>query len=320
MKLVENLHCLDAQEMRKAYGGALLAVMKENPNVMALDCDLSSSMGTTNLYKEVPQQSYNCGIQEANACGMAAGLSTVGYIPFVHSFAVFTSRRMFDQAFLSCAYAGRNVKLIGGDAGVSAAANGGTHMAFEDMALMRTIPGAVVVEASDPVQMRSVVPQIAAHDGVVYLRMVRKDVIRIYEEGSEFQLGKAAVIREGDDVTLIACGIMVDEALKAAEMLAEEGISARVVDMFTVKPIDVECVVESAKRTGAIVTAENHNAIGGLGSAVAEVLVENAPVPMERVGVKESFGEVGKQRDLMGRFGLTAEVIVEKAKLAISRK
>jgi len=212
------------------------------------------------------------------------------------------------------------VKLIGGDAGVAATSNGGTHMAFEDMGLMRTIPGAVVLEASDPVQMRNLVPQIAAHEGVVYLRLVRKEVVRVYEDGSEFQIGKAAVLREGGDVTIIACGIMVDEALKAAEILEAEGIQATVVDMFTVKPVDVVCVVECAKRTGAVVTAENHNVIGGLGSAVAEVLVENAPVPMERVGVVESFGEVGQQRELMERFGLTAEVIVEKAKRAIARK
>lgn len=320
MKLVEKLHCVDKQEMRQAYADALMAAMKSNPNVLALDCDLSSSVGTKALYKELPAQAFNCGIQEANACGMAAGLSSLGFIPFVHSFAVFTSRRMFDQAFLSCAYAGQNVKLIGGDAGVSAAFNGGTHMAFEDVGLMRTIPGAVVVEASDPVMMRNLVPQIVDHKGVVYLRMVRKEVVRVYEDGSEFQLGKAAVIREGADVTIVACGIMVDEALKAAELLEAEGIQARVVDMFTIKPIDKDCIIESAAKTGAVVVAENHNMIGGLCSAVAEVLVENAPVPMERVGIDESFGEVGTQRDLMKRFGLTAEVIVEKAKKAIARK
>lgn len=320
MKLAEKLHELDRQEMRQAYADALLEVMKQNPNVLALDCDLSSSVGTKALYKELPEQAFNCGIQESNACGMAAGLSSMGFVPFVHSFAVFTTRRMFDQIFLSCGYAGQNVKLIGGDAGVSAAFNGGTHMAFEDIGLMRLVPNAVVVEASDPVMMKQLVPQIAEHPGVVYLRMVRKDVVRVYDDDNTFTLGKAAVVREGKDVTVIACGIMVDEALKAAEQLAAEGIEARVVDMFTVKPIDRDCVIECAEQTGAIVTAENHNATGGLGSAVAEVLAECVPVPMERVGVFESFGEVGTQKELMGRFGLTAEVIVAKAKKAISRK
>ncbi len=320
MKLAEKLHQKDRQEMRQAYAEALLKVMKNNPNVLALDCDLSSSVGTKALYKELPDQAFNCGIQESNACGMAAGLSSMGFVPFVHSFAVFTTRRMFDQIFLSCGYAGQNVKLIGGDAGVSAAFNGGTHMAFEDLGLMRLVPNAVVVEASDPVMMKQLVPQIAAHPGVVYLRMVRKDVIRVYDDNNTFTLGKAAVVREGKDVTIIACGIMVDEALKAAEQLAAEGIEARVVDMFTIKPIDRDCVIESAEKTGAIVTAENHNAIGGLGSAVAEVLAECAPVPMERVGVFESFGEVGTQQELMNRFGLTAAVIVDKVKKVISRK
>jgi transketolase len=319
IKLVENI-APDKQEMRQAYCEALINTARNDPRIMILDCDLSNSLGTKAFYKEFPERAFNLGIQEANACSMAAGLSVTGMIPFVHTFAVFSSRRMLDQLFISCAYAGRNVKLIGGDAGVSAATNGGTHMAFEDIGIIRTIPNVTIIEPSDPVMMKSVVPQMAKHYGVDYLRMPRKKVMRIYEDGSSFTIGKAALLREGNDVTLIASGMLVSEALKAAQILAEEGIQARVVDMFTIKPIDAECIIDSAEKTGAIVTAENHNIINALGSAVAEVLIENCPVPMERVGVRDMFGEVGTQEDLMQRFNLTAEEIVLKAKKAINRK
>lgn len=315
-----NKFIMDKTEMRVAYTMSLIKAAKNNDKVLAINCDLSSSMGTTGFAKEYPERSFNMGIQEANACGVAAGLSITGFIPFFHSFAVFTSRRIFDQVFVSCAYAQLNVKLIGGDAGVSAAINGGTHMAFEDMGILRTIPSLTLIEPSDAVMMSKLVPEIVNHYGVDYMRMPRKNVMKIYDDDSEFAIGKAALLREGTDVTIIASGMSVYESLKAAEKLEEEGISVRVVDMFTIKPIDTDCIIESAKRTGAIVTAENHNIINSLGSAVAEVLVENALVPMERVGVHDKFGEVGTQDFLMERFGLTAKTIYDKAKLAISRK
>ena len=311
---------LDPQEMRYTYGNALVEIAKADPRVLCLDCDLSSSMGTNVFRDALPEQQFNCGIAESNGCGVAAGLSATGFIPFLHSFAAFTSRRIYDQAFISCAYAGRNVKLIGGDAGVSATTNGGTHMAFEDVGIMRNIPHIRIMEPSDNVMLKCLLPQLVSHHGVDYLRMPRKNVHSLYADGSEFTIGKAAVLQEGEDVTIIASGMTVYEALDAAEQLKSEGISARVVDMFTIKPIDELCIIESAKKTGAIVTAENHNIINGLGSAVAEVLCENLPVPLERVGVRDEFGEVGPQDYLMERFGLTSKSICEKAKKAIARK
>lgn len=319
IKLVDKV-CVAPQEMRAAYGEALIRQAEVDERILVLDCDLANSVGTKAFYKSFPERGINCGIEEANACGVAAGLSVMGFVPFVHSFAVFTSRKMCDQIFLSCAYAGKTVKLIGGDAGVSAALNGGTHMAFEDFGVLRSIPEIRLIEPTDTVMIKALMPQIAESAGVDYIRMPRKKVYQIYEEGSQFTIGKAVELRQGADVSIIASGIMVAEALRAAEMLASEGIQATVVDVFTIKPIDTKCIVECAKRTGAVVTAENHNIIGGLGSAVAEVLAENSPVPLERVGVEDRFGVVGKQEYLMEYFGLTAEQIVKKAKRAISRK
>jgi len=311
---------VSSEEMRFAYCNALITAAEKNPKIVSIDCDLSSSCGTKAFKKAFPQRAFNLGIQEQNACAMAGGLSATGLVPFFHTFAVFATRRVYDQIFLSCAYAGQNVKIVGCDAGVSAAFNGGTHMAFEDVGIMRVMPHVTIVEPSDPVMMRSLVPQIAETYGVFYLRMPRKTVYQIYEEGSEFTIGKAEIIREGSDVTLIATGMEVVQALRAADQLAKEGISARVVDLFTIKPIDADCIMRCAAETGAIVTCENENIIGGLGSAVAEVLVESKPVPMGRVGVADEFGEVGPQSFLEERFKLTAPFIVEKAKEVIARK
>jgi len=308
------------EEMRSAYCNVLIEEAKKNDKIVTLDCDLSSSCGTKPFKKAFPDRAFNMGIQEQNACAMAGGLSASGMIPFLHTFAVFATRRIYDQIFLSCAYAGQNVKIIGGDAGVSAAFNGGTHMAFEDIGIMRVMPHVTIVEPSDPTMMRSVVRQTAETYGVFYLRMPRKTVCDIYEPDSEFTIGKAEIIRDGSDVTLIAAGLEVAQALKAADQLGRQGISARVVDMFTIKPVDKECIVKCAEETGAIVTCENENIIGGLGSAVAEVLAESVPTPMERIGVQDEFGEVGPQSYLEKRFELTSEFIVEKAKKAIARK
>ena len=307
-------------EMRSAYCSALIAQAEKDARIVSLNCDLSSSCGTKEFGKLFPERSYNLGIQEQNVCAMAGGLSASGLVPFFHTFAVFATRRVFDQAFLSCAYAGQNVKIVGCDVGVSATYNGGTHMPFEDVAIMRAIPTVTIVEASDPTMMRSLVPQIAETYGVFYLRLPRKNVYDLYEPDSTFTLGKAEIIREGTDVTLIAAGMEVIQALRASEQLAAEGISARVVDMFTIKPLDRECVIRCAEETGAIVTCENANVIGGLGSAVAEVLAENVPTPMERIGAQDTFGEVGELPYLEERFGLTPPYIVEKAKRVIARK
>jgi transketolase len=313
-------HRTDEREMRKVYVDTLIRIAKDNPDIVVINCDLSSSMGTGPFAEAFPDRSFNMGIQEANACGVAAGLSAMNYVPFFHSFAVFSTRRIFDQVFLSCAYSKLNVKIVGGDPGVTAAVNGGTHMPFEDLGIMRTIPEITLVEPSDAVMMSNLLPKIAEHYGVDYIRMSRKNLPKIYEQGSDFTIGKAVVLREGTDVSLIASGICVYEALKAADSLERDGISARVVDMFTIKPIDVDCIIDCAKKTKAIVTVENHNIINALGSAVSEVLSENFPVPMERVGVMDCFGEVGPQDYLMERFNLTEETICQKARKAINRK
>lgn len=231
-----------------------------------------------------------------------------------------SSRRVYDQIFQSCAYAGLNVKIIGGDAGISATSNGGTHMPFEDLGIMRVMPGISVMEPTDGVMLRSLIAQMANSYGVQYLRFPRRAVPRIYEEGSEFIIGKSVTLREGTDASVIAGGVMVHEALKAAEILAGRGLQVRVVDMFTVKPIDAEQVIDCARRTGAIVTAENHQVTGGLGGAVAEVLAEHQPAPLERVGVRDAFGEVGSQDYLARRFGLTVEEIAAAVERVVKRK
>lgn len=309
-----------SEEMRDVYCSTLIDLAKTDERIVSLDCDLSSSCGTKKFREAFPNRAFNMGIQEQNACAVAGGMSAAGLIPFFHTFAVFATRRAYDQIFLSCAYAGQNVKIIGCDAGVSATYNGGTHMAFEDVGIMRVMPTVTIVEPSDPCMMRQILPQVVKINGVVYLRMPRKTVYNLYEKGSTFTVGKAEIIREGTDVTLIATGMEVVQALRAAEQLAQEGISARVVDMFTIKPIDSACIRCCAEETGAIVTCENGNIIGGLGSAVAEVLIESHPVPMERVGVRDEFGEVGQQDYLEERFELTASFIIKKVKKVLARK
>lgn len=318
--VIKERHMQETQELREVYCNALIDVAEKNEKILILNCDMSASMGTNPFVKRFPERSFNMGIQEANACGTAAGFSATGFIPFLHTFSVFVTRRIYDQIFLSCAYAGQNVKLVGGDAGVSTGLNGGTHMPFEDVGILRLVPGITIVEPADGTAMRALVAQLAGLYGVCYLRMPRRKAMGIYETGSEFTIGKANIIREGTDVTIIASGMMVHQAVIAAEMLQERGMSARVVDMFTIKPVDAECIIQSAKKTGAVVTAENHNYLNGLGSAVAEVLVENMPVPMERVGVRDTFGEVGTVEYLMEHFELTAPFIFQKALTCIARK
>jgi len=320
MVTVRKQHDMDTVEMRVAYCDTLIEAAQSDPRIVSLNCDMSSSCGTVPFAKAFPERSFNFGIQEACACSAAAGMSATGLIPFFHSFAVFSSRRIYDQIFISCAYAGLNVKIIGCDSGVAATYNGGTHMAFDDVGLLRGIPNITIIEPSDAVMMKSLVRQMANTYGLFYMRTARKTVERIYEDGSEFEIGKAAVLREGKDVTIIASGMTVIEALKAADMLAQQNIQARVVDMFTIKPIDAVCIQDCAAKTGAIVTVENHNIIGGLGSAVAEVLADSIPVPLERAGVNEEFGEVGQQDYLKERFGMTSAAICEKVKKTIARK
>ncbi len=307
-------------EMRNVLCASLVEMAKTNPNIVAMDADTLGSSGLKPFRKAYPDRYIDCGIQEANMIGTAAGMSAAGKIPFVHSFGPFVSRRVYDQIFLSCAYAKLNVKIIGSDPGVTAAYNGGTHMPFEDMGILRVIPTITLVEPSDPVQLESLMPQIAGSYGTTYIRLKRKNPIAIYEEGSEFELGRAAIVRPGRDVTIVASGIMVAQALKAAATLADEGIDARVIDCFTWKPLDEAAIVAAARETGAIVTAENHNILCGLGGAVSECVCANAPVPVERVGIPDIFGEVGTEPWLTEHFNLTPEAIIAAAKKAVSRK
>ena len=311
---------MDEREMRAAYCDALIEAARENPRIVAVDADVQYSMGTKRFYEAFPERGINCGIMEAHAVGMCAGMSATGLIPFFHAFGTFATRRAFDQIFLSCAYQKLNVKIIGGDAGVTATANGGTHMPFEDMALMRAVPGATVIEPADTAIYKTVVKHMADTYGVFYMRSCRRRITRIYNDSAKFTIGKANMLEEGCDVAIIACGIMVLEAHRAREMLLKKGITAMVLDMHTVKPLDEKTLVKAAQNCGAVVTAENHNAVGGLGSAVAEVLSEKCPVPLERVAVFESFGEVGTQDYLQERFHLTARDIAEKAEKCIRRK
>ena len=322
---MEKLLCRDRSavkdpEMKKVYPAALEELFRRNSQVLYLDADLMRAVGTVGLWQSWPDRVIQCGIAEANMVGVAAGLSSEGYVPIVHTFAAFASRRVMDQVFMSCAYADLNVKIIGSDPGVVAQLNGGTHTANEDIAVMRTLPGVTVVDAADAVALPKLLELAVGQYGTFYIRMPRCAVPRVYGAEAGFTLGKANTLREGADLTIIACGIEISRALDAAQTLAEEGIQARVLDMFTIKPLDVEAVVRAARETGAIVTAENHSVNGGLGAAVAECLGEHCPVPMERVGNLGQFGDVGKLCYLMERYHLTARDIAEKARRAAARK
>lgn len=317
---VKNVFEKAPVEMRNVLANALVEMGANDNRIIAMDADTLGSSGLKPFKKAYPDRYIDCGIQEANMVGVAAGMSATGKVPFIHSFGPFVSRRVYDQVFLSCCYAKLNVKLIGSDPGVTAAYNGGTHMPFEDMGILRVIPEITLVEPSDPVQLSAILPQIADNYGTTYIRLMRKNPISVYEEGSTFEIGKAALLRPGKDVTIIASGIMVSEALKAAADLAACGIDARVIDSFTWKPLDEACIAACAAETGAIVTCENHNVKGGLGSAVAEVVCKTTPVPMEFVGIQDVFGEVGTEAWLREHFNFNAATIAAAAKKAVSRK
>jgi len=309
----------DTRALKDVFG-TIVAKLGEDPKFVYLDADLMSSIGTKKWADAHPKQAYNIGVSEANMVGIAGGLSAAGLKPLAHSFGPFASRRCYDQAFLSIGYAKNHLVLIGSDSGVTAAYNGGTHMPFEDVALYRAMPHSTVIDITDAAMLENLLPKLIDMPGFIYVRLSRKDVINVYAAGSDFKVGKAAIVREGTDAVIFACGIMVAEALKAAKTLEAEGISAAILDIYTIKPIDKDAVISYAKKTGAVVTAENHNVIGGLGSAVSDVLSLNCPTPLEMVGVQDEFGEVGPQDYLQIRFGLTADVIVEKVKAAITRK
>ena len=279
-------HESDARANRDAYVEAMHELMAKDFKVCHIDCDLYGCINTKKLENEFPKQTFNAGIAEQNAMGIAAGLTATGRTVFMHSFGCFSSRRAYDQAFMSCAYAKLPVHVLGSDPGVCAAYNGGTHMPFEDMALYMAIPEAVVIDPTDYAMLYDLTKKLAASGKFSFTRMIRKGVTKVYDDGAEFEIGKGVTLKDGKDVTIIASGIMVDEALKAEETLAAEGISAKVIDMFTWKPIDEELITASAKATGCIVTAENHQVKCGLGSAVAQFVAKTAPVPIELIGIE----------------------------------
>ena len=310
----------EKNEMRLAYSDALIERGRVDERICVVEADLMGSSSTGRFQKLFPERTIDVGVAEANMIGVAAGLAAMGKIPFTHTFTPFASRRCCDQVTLSVAYARMNVKMVGSDPGICAELNGGTHMSFEDMAIMRNIPGMVVCEPVDSVQLRKLFGQIVDHEGPVYMRLFRKAPWKVFDESAEFTLGKACTLKKGRDATVFATGIMVKEALDAAETLAGEGVDVEVVNIHTLKPLDTQAVLESVARTGCCVTAENAFAINGLGSAVADCVCAARPCPVLRVGVDDRFGEVGKLDYLQSALHLTAADIVEKVRAAIAMK
>lgn len=304
---------------RDAYGETLVELGKKNNNIVVLDADLSKSTRTEKFKKEFPQRFFNAGIAEQNLMGMAAGLSTTGKIPFVSTFAVFATGRAFEQVRNTICYPKLSVKIAATHAGITVGEDGASHQSVEDIALMRALPNMKVIVPSDAVEAQKAVEAAAEIDGPVYIRLGRSKV-KILHDKCDFQLGKGEILKQGNDVTIIAAGIMVAQALEAAEMLSKEGIDAEVINMSSIKPIDKELIINSAKKTGAVVTAEEHSIIGGLGSAVSEVLIEEYPVPLRRVGIKDVFGQSGSPDELLKEYGLTPEDIVREAKLLNNQK
>lgn len=307
-------------EIRKVFAEELEKLMNKDERIVVLDADLASSNGTRQLEDKYPDRVINLGIAEQNMTAFAAGMSAYGFIPFIGTFAAFATRRACDQIAISVNYAKTNVKIVGTDPGIAAEINGGTHAAFEDIGVLRSLPHMVIFEVVDAMQLAKAMPKIVEYDGPVYIRMFRKVQPVIFKEDYEFDLFKADTLKEGKDVSIFATGIMVNEALEAEKILKAEGIDAEIINIHTIKPIDREAVVKSAKKTGAVVTCENHNVIGGLSSAVAEVLVAECPVHVKAVGVQDEFGEVGNFQYLKKRFGLTKEDIVKAVKEVLEKK
>lgn len=306
---------------RDAYGKALVELGNTNDKVIVLDADLAAATKTGMFKKAHPEKFFDCGIAEGNMMGVAAGLAASGYTVFASTFAMFAAGRAYEQVRNSIAYPHLNVKIGATHAGISVGEDGASHQCCEDIALMRVIPGMTVINPADDIEARAAVLAAAEYEGPVYMRFGRLAVPRIFDESYKFELGKAVVLAEGSDVTIFATGLMVNEAIEARKLLAQEGISAEIVNIHTIKPLDAQAVVASASKTGAVVTAEEHSIIGGLGSAVTEALCESGkPVPVVRLGVNDVFGKSGPAVELLHIFGLDAQNIAEKAKQAISMK
>lgn len=301
-------------EFRQALEKTLEKLMEEDQKICILDADLSKPNGTAPLYQKFPDRCFDVGIQEANMIGVAAGLAAYGFKPIALSFAPFATRRVCDQIAVSVSYAKQNVKIIGTDPGITAELNGGTHMSFEDIAVLRSIPNMTIYDAVDANQLAQALPQIMAYEKCVYIRMPRKLSYSVFDDQYQFKLFKADVITKGNDITLLASGIMVYEALKAVQILQEANISVELISVNTIKPLDEETILQSVKKTNHVVTCENHNVIGGLYSAVCELLSSKYPVKVDAIGIKDRFGQVGKYDDLLKEYQLTKDDICQAVK------
>jgi transketolase len=310
----------EKMEMRAVFASVLEELMAADDRVLLVDADLGRANGTLGIKKKFPDRAFNVGVAEQNMASVAAGLASYGYIPFINSFTPFASRRICDQVAISIAYAERNVKIVGTDPGIMAELNGCTHMSMEDVGVLRSIPRMVIFEPVDALQLARALPEIVAFDGPVYIRLFRKATPVVFSEDYRFSLFTADLLREGTDITLFATGIMVTAALGAAEKLLGQGISAEVINTHTLKPLDAETVIRSVRKTGAAVTCENHNIIGGLRSAVAEVITDECPVPLKGIGVRDHFGQVSRSPYLLKKFKMTADDIVEMAMACLDLK
>ena len=310
----------EKEATRNAYGKALVSLGAENPDIVVLDADLSKSTKTVDFAKKYPQRFFNMGVAEQNLMGTAAGLAAAGKIPFASTFAIFATGRAFEQIRNSIAYPQLNVKIAATHAGITVGEDGSSHQAVEDIAVMRAVPNMTVLVPADGEETRQVIRAAASYQGPVYIRMGRLDVPLLFDGNYRFEIGKANILREGTDAAIMANGIMVAMALEAAEELGQAGISVGVVNVASVKPLDVETIVRTAQQTKAVVSAEEHNIMGGLGGALAEVLAENAPVPMVRVGIKDTFGESGRPQELLEKYGLTREALIAAVHEVIAKK
>ena len=305
---------------RNYYGKALAKLADTNPDVVVLDADLAGSTKTSEFRKVAPERFVEVGIAEQDMIGVAAGLAASGKTVFASTFAVFASGRCWEQIRLAMAYPRLNVKVVSTHCGISVGPDGASHQALEDLAIMRAIPNMTVISPADAYEAYAATLAIADYNGPVYMRLGRADMPVIFDEDVKFEIGKARLLRSGSDVTLIGTGQMVSLCLDAAEALEKEGISADVIDMSTIKPLDIDAIYESVTKTGCVVTAEEHSVIGGLGSAVSEFLSENFPCPLTRIGTRDTFGESGEPDELFKKYGLTAEDIIEAAKRSITKK
>jgi len=306
--------------MRETYGRTLVELGRENPDIVVLDCDVAHSTKTVHFGREFPDRFFNFGIQEANMMDAAAGLASVGLVPFVNTFAFLATLRAAEQVRTSIAYNGLNVKIIGSYGGLSDSYDGASHQSVFDLAVMRSMPGMTVIAPSDNLETRLAVRAAAAFDGPVYLRLCRNEVPDLFGEGHIFEFGKANLVREGRDLTLIVTGILAGRTVRAAEALAREGIDCRVLQMSCLKPVDWEAIRKASEETGALVTVEEHNIIGGLGSAVAEVLGATRPAPLERVGIADRYAESGDYEQLLDKYGMSVAGIEKAARKALGRK